>query len=394
VVNIMNTAVFPYVVQSVITGDSPAWFITFCEDAGWKPAFSGYQSNTINQSSLKQALDNAHVLIGSDSQGTRGVFSRLINKPLWSRPVLVIVTNAPTSAEADLILPQSHSAVMRSLESMLSLRDLVLANSTDIASVRKARSAEAARQKRQQDEIELIKSAITHNVAHEFRTPLTLVRGGLDALHRDGNFTPELQRHLNAAREATTRLTEIFTHISMLASSLKTLKIIPMHPQDAVDQAVLEIKRKWHANEVYMRVSVVYRTPIALIEADRNALAMVLKLLLDNALTFTEREVQLIVEQCDGRMVFAVRDFGDGIPEHELEHIFSSYYQVERDTNRAHDGLGIGLTLVKRIIENHDTTITVVSERKKGSCFTFSLPLMSSISGDDEDTVAASSVRL
>ena len=109
---------------------------------------------------------------------------------------------------------------------------------------------------------------------------------------------------------------------------------------------------------------------------DKQGLTTVLQLLIDNALKFSKDEILVWAEQIDGQLLISVEDYGIGIEEEQLETIFDTFYQVDGSPTRRYGGSGIGLAIVRLILEHHDTQIEVDSRVNEGSVFSFKLSLV------------------
>ena len=98
--------------------------------------------------------------------------------------------------------------------------------------------------------------------------------------------------------------------------------------------------------------------------------------LLHNAVKFTlEGYIALKIDQKDNKAMIEITDTGIGIPGEEIDRIFEKFYQVDGSTARKHGGMGIGLSLVKGILDEHQANVEVRSKIGEGSTFTFTLPL-------------------
>jgi signal transduction histidine kinase len=111
--------------------------------------------------------------------------------------------------------------------------------------------------------------------------------------------------------------------------------------------------------------------------ADKQGLGIVLSQLLDNALKFSQDRVELSARRVGQSVVVSVHDYGIGIPEDKAEQIFDSFYQVDATSTRRFGGTGVGLAIVRLILDRHHTQIHVESEEGRGSTFTFQLPIVS-----------------
>jgi signal transduction histidine kinase len=102
-----------------------------------------------------------------------------------------------------------------------------------------------------------------------------------------------------------------------------------------------------------------------------------MQLLMDNALKFSEEKVEVSAKRIGDQVTIAVQDFGIGIPEDKVNHIFDSFYQVDNSSTRSYSGMGIGLAIVRFVLERHNTQIQVTTQVRKGSTFSFRLPVAS-----------------
>ena len=224
------------------------------------------------------------------------------------------------------------------------------------------------------------KSRFFANISHEFRTPLTLLLGPLqDALGEDA--PPErLMRqvplmHRNAGR--LLRLVGQVLDLAKLEAGSMPLHLRPVELVAFVRDLVLafapQAEREgltvlFDTEEEALRVSV-----------DPDKLEKIVTNLLSNAIKFTMRggKVRVGLRAIDDRagFVLTVSDTGRGIPDDEREHVFDRFYQVDSTTTREHEGTGLGLALVKELVELHRGTIAVESERGFGTTFTVRLPV-------------------
>jgi signal transduction histidine kinase len=127
-----------------------------------------------------------------------------------------------------------------------------------------------------------------------------------------------------------------------------------------------------------------YDNPVPAIEVDPLRIGQVFSNLLENALRHTEKGglVELIIDQVEGGVSFAIRDNGEGISDNQLPHIFDRLYRGDTARQSADSGSGLGLTIARGIAENHFGTLIATSQgRGKGSTFTLTLPCIEEISG-------------
>jgi signal transduction histidine kinase len=226
-------------------------------------------------------------------------------------------------------------------------------------------------QKRLTNEIELLKNAIVRNVSHELRTPLLHMKSAVSLLKDE----TENKTLIEYAENAMARLEILVRNITMLGHSLD-IKLGPIILRDAVDYARRNLGRVWQRKADAERIMLELEASLPPINADKQGLSTVLQLLIDNALKFGEdKPISVIArKETDGTVYIAVKDEGIGIAADKRKHIFDSFYQIDNSSTRRYGGAGVGLALVKIILDLHHSEIHVESEEGKGSTFWFTLP--------------------
>jgi signal transduction histidine kinase len=160
-------------------------------------------------------------------------------------------------------------------------------------------------------------------------------------------------------------------------ANIGPLDLGPVSVPEAVNEAIGMVKQAHGLRPICVRTYLSEGLPPVV--ADRPTLARCLRHLVDNAVKFSpagsEVQVQAEVAQDSNFVRFSVRDQGDGIPAAELEKVFEGFYQVDGSTTRRHDGAGVGLALVKMLLEAQGASIAVESVVGRGSLFYFQLPI-------------------
>ncbi|GAT63628.1 two component regulator propeller [Paludibacter jiangxiensis] len=211
------------------------------------------------------------------------------------------------------------------------------------------------------------------NIAHELRTPLTLILGPLEDLQNSLGFSKEQQRKLSLIQKSALRLLNLVTQIlefRKTETQNKQLRIIRANIAEAIMDAGVKFK------ELNMNPNINFETTIdtdrTLLYFDHEVITTILDNLLSNAFKYTKRgNIHLrlrsvIVNQTEFTEI-EVSDTGIGIPEVDLPHIFERYYQA---SNRANiTGIGIGLSLVKNLVDLHKGSIYVDSNPEVGTTF-------------------------
>jgi signal transduction histidine kinase len=223
------------------------------------------------------------------------------------------------------------------------------------------------------EEQERLRRDFIVNAAHELSTPLTNLQGYLEAL-RDGVIAPSTQQ-FQSLHEEVDRLVRLSQSLNTLAqdgpSSGRALETIDLVP--AVSAAVALARPTFDGKAIRVQLHLPERLPA---RAVPDELSQVLANLLQNASRYTPDSGTVTVA-AEGRrndVLVSVSNTGDGIPDPDLPHIFERFYRVEKSRDRAHGGAGIGLAIVKQLVEA--TGGRVGAESNAGvTRFWFSLPI-------------------
>ncbi|GII04169.1 ATP-binding protein [Planobispora takensis] len=229
-------------------------------------------------------------------------------------------------------------------------------------------------------ELDEAKSGFIATVSHELRTPLTTLVGYLEVLI-DGDAGPvndRQDRMLQAMNHNAIRLQHLVE--DLLAVNTADAGLLTVNPVLVMAEDVLET-----ALEGMAKISRTRDRPIEVdidesmgpIEADPVQLSRALRALLSNAVKFSAPggPVTVRVSSAGDTVSIAVTDTGIGIPADELPHVFDRFYRTRLAADHAVQGIGIGLTIAKDIVEAHGGTLTAVSSPDHGSTFTITLPL-------------------
>jgi PAS domain S-box-containing protein len=217
-------------------------------------------------------------------------------------------------------------------------------------------------------------------LAHELRNPLAPIRSAVKVLHLKGSGVPEARSSrqiIDRQVEHLTRLVDDLLDISRITRNKLELRKSPINLVDVITGAVETsrplIEQCGHELEVTLPPEPVY------VDADVVRLAQVFLNLLNNAAKYTERggRIWLTAERQDDGVVVRVKDTGVGIPRHTLPRLFEMFFQVDRSLERAQSGLGVGLSLVRKLVEAHGGWVEARSEGAgKGSEFIVHLPVV------------------
>jgi PAS domain S-box-containing protein len=217
-------------------------------------------------------------------------------------------------------------------------------------------------------------------LAHELRNPMAALRNALEIIRLvgdEGKVVEESRALMVRQLDQMVRLVDDLTDISRIRREKLRLKKERVELAPVIRTAV-ETSRAL-IDEAGHRLTVDLPEEPILLEADANRLAQVFSNLLSNAAKYTERggEISLTVRREGPEAVVSVRDTGVGIPADQLPHIFEMFAQVDQSLERSRGGLGIGLTLVRRLAELHGGSVEARSEGAgKGSEFLVRLPVL------------------
>ncbi len=215
---------------------------------------------------------------------------------------------------------------------------------------------------------------LTSDIAHELRTPLANLRGYLEAL-RDGVVepTPELLDSLHEEALLQQRIVDDLQDLALAEAGALTY-----HRTEVELRELLETGRQAHraqAEAAGVRLTLEAPRPVS-VTADPDRLRQVVGNLVGNALRATAPggTVTLALTADPERAVVEVRDTGKGIPPEDLPHLFERFWRADAARGRATGGSGLGLSIARQIVTDHDGTIEVRSAVGVGTTFTIALP--------------------
>ncbi len=230
-----------------------------------------------------------------------------------------------------------------------------------------------------EQEIDRMKTELVSMVAHELRSPLTSISGFSELLLDRGTTKAQAVEYASIILKESNRLSELinkFLDISRIESGKVQPKKVPLHLGDAARTAVVSNAPVAQRKGIELRTTVAEGLPEVM--ADPGMVDQVLANLLSNAIKYSppDTEVEVKVTSTPRAVQVAVIDHGYGIPEKALPHIFDKFYRVTDDERvREVTGSGLGLSLVKQIVEVHGGTITVSSKVGEGTTFVVSFPV-------------------
>lgn len=228
------------------------------------------------------------------------------------------------------------------------------------------------------ERIEESRSAFVANTSHELKTPMTIISGFIDGI-LDGTIPPEdEEKYLRIVSEETKRLSSLVVamlNISKIEAGKLELSLTQIDLQHMICRIMLDFEQAVEQKHVDIRgLDTFVPTKVT---ADETLLHQVFFNLVDNAVKFTpeQGEITLTLTHEGQNAVFSIRNSGRGIPEADRELIFDRFYKVDKSRGLDSKSFGIGLYIVKSIIDLHHGTIIVSSDGATYTEFTVSLPL-------------------
>jgi PAS domain S-box-containing protein len=228
-----------------------------------------------------------------------------------------------------------------------------------------------------------LKDEFLSTLSHELRTPLNAILGWSQLLERGPQSPQDVKEGLSAiARNARaqTQLVGDLLDMSRVLNGKLRIEARPMDLAEVISAAVGSVFPAAQAKGI--RIETVVPAPMGPINADAARLQQVVWNLLSNSVKFTPAggRVEVRLARIDGRAEIRVSDTGEGIKPEFQPHLFDRFRQADATTTRRHGGLGLGLALVKQLVELHGGGVSAVSQGEgKGATFTVWLPLCASL---------------
>ena len=230
-------------------------------------------------------------------------------------------------------------------------------------------------------EEERMRSDFISMLSHETRTPLTSIRESVNMIIEEvmGPINDRQRKFLEISSSEIGRICDLMNHlmqVSRLESGVIKIQPYPLDPSILVSKCRYHLKPLAESNDITVKIEITKDLPLVM--ADPENLQQVILNLMSNAIKFSPRGGRVLVRvEPDGNnqmLRFSISDNGPGIPEEEQSFIFNKYYRAKNVRNHS-DGVGLGLSISKHIIEAHNGTIWVKSALGHGSTFEVTLPM-------------------
>jgi signal transduction histidine kinase len=264
-------------------------------------------------------------------------------------------------------------------EQIIQLRSALQAANRTLERRVHERTAELEAALQRLSELNQMKANFVANISHELRTPLTHIKGYVELMISDslGPLTEEQRHALQVSQKASDRLENLIEDLIMFSMA--------SHGELSLKQEALDIRRLGSmaarnavqkAEERGVSVSLAAREQLPLVQGDSEKIVWVLNQLLDNAVKFTPSGGRVVIglkEESTNLVMVTVTDTGIGIPSNRLQEIFEPFHQLDGSSTRRAGGTGLGLSLVRQIVEAHGSLLDVSSVEGRGTTFKFPL---------------------
>ncbi|HJS20440.1 MAG TPA: HAMP domain-containing sensor histidine kinase [Anaerolineales bacterium] len=264
-------------------------------------------------------------------------------------------------------------------EQIIQLRSALQAANRTLERRVEERTAELQKALERVSELSQLKANFISNISHELRTPLTHMKGYIELLITEslGSITEEQRHALAVAQQSTNKLETLVDDLIMVSLASRGEMSLKLENVDIRRLANLSVKS--HGEAALKRgvhLHTVIDEDVPFVQGDPQKIAWVLGQLIDNGIKFTPSAGSVVVSiKCEGEnlVIVSVTDTGIGIPSSRMQDIFEPFHQLDGSTTRHYSGTGLGLSLVRQIIEAHGSMLEVQSTEGRGTSFKFPL---------------------
>lgn len=216
------------------------------------------------------------------------------------------------------------------------------------------------------------------NVSHDFRSPLTSIKGYLEAM-LDGTIPPEMhEKYLNIVLNETERLTKL-TNSLLTLNNINTKGMLLDRTDFELNRIIRDTAASFEGTcrQKSIAIELLLTGDFIYVNADMGKIQQVFYNLLDNAIKFSHQDSVIRIEtnEKSNKVYISVKDSGIGIPKDDLKLIWNRFYKSDASRGKDKKGTGLGLSITREIIHAHGEHINVISTEGVGSEFIFSLPV-------------------
>ena len=216
-------------------------------------------------------------------------------------------------------------------------------------------------------------SQFVSDASHELKTPLTVIKSYANLLRRHGLENKEMaDEAIHAIHSEATRIQKM-TETFLDLANLEQENVLEMNKVDLVSlsESILKQLKDVYKREITLRFE---ENPIT-IYADELKIKQVIIILLDNAIKYSNEQIEVFINRDSQHAKIRIKDYGIGIPKKEIENIFERFYRVDKARSRETGGSGLGLHIAKSIIKLHKGEIKINSKEGSGTTVELFLPI-------------------
>ena len=221
-------------------------------------------------------------------------------------------------------------------------------------------------------------SQFSSDASHELKTPLTIIKGELEIALRKDRDIDEYKQSLKTSLEEVIVIEQTINDLLFLAKNEKDLITTNMEEilyfDEIIDESINEVKNFAKINRIKIKFELLETIEF---KGYSNLLKIAIKNILKNAIQYSHANSEIIVKSYKKNELFyiSIQDFGIGIPSNEQEKIFEKFYRTDRSRNKNSGGTGLGMSIVKKIIDIHKGSIQLESVENVGSTITISFKI-------------------
>ncbi len=226
-------------------------------------------------------------------------------------------------------------------------------------------------------EIDQDKREFIDIVTHELNTPLATTSGYLSMIIElpEGEVKPSVLELLKKSFEATKRMSKIVEDLINSSKTIGEERTQAIELEAIIDKVLTDFQREAKEKNIDLNFEIPPKFPLPLVAADPLSTKIILANLVDNALKFTKTgRIIIETEEQKNEMLVKVKDTGLGIKKEDQKRIFEKFFQADSSRTREAGGTGVGLFIVKNLVERQGGRVWVESKENDGSTFYFTIP--------------------
>lgn len=228
------------------------------------------------------------------------------------------------------------------------------------------------------EKLEDMRKDFIANISHDFRSPLTSIKGFVQAMLDDTIPYERQDKYLQIVLDETERLTKLTNDI-LLLTKMENNTIVLNKTHFDLHQCIRKILLQFEQKIIDKKIdfTLLIDQHELFVYADMNQILRVITNLIDNAIKFCSPHDEIIVETTikGTRVEISVKDSGPGISEEDIKYIWDRFHKADRSRGKDKKGIGLGLSIVREIVKAHNEDINVYSQEGKGTTFVFTLTL-------------------